>query len=115
MRTKTLFLAALLSALPIFLYSQAAPSCEILRNSLGVTDASLRLQCGANAALTEVQITGDGVSYCASYPVDNWRSHFPKTIPLAAGDYTVRFKSGAKWKTLHIYVTRHNAEELILN
>jgi hypothetical protein len=115
MRTKTLLLTALLSAAPIFLFSQAAPSCEILRNTSGVSNAKLQLQCADGPAISEVQVTGDGISYCASYRVDNWRSNFPKTIPVAAGDYTVRFKTGAKWKTLHIYISKHNQENLLLN
>jgi len=73
--------------------------------------------CSATTALPSPRyIRGDGVQFNATYRGDAWREIFPKTLDLAAGDYSIRFKlNNLKWKTLHVYIRKDEKERLLLN
>ena len=115
MKTKTILLAIVLMASTHALFAQAPEFCEKL-DMRDAANAKLELTCADCAAITEVQLFGDGVRFTGIYHGDAWQRKFPKSLELVAGDYTIRYKQNDKnWKTMHFYVPRNKQETLLLN
>ncbi|MBU6342316.1 MAG: hypothetical protein KGS48_12540 [Bacteroidetes bacterium] len=106
-------------ALPFFfqnLAAQAPQFCERMDMRCTETNAVLELSCADCAAITEVQLYGDGVTFTGIYHGDAWKEKFPKNLNLQAGDYTLRVKMQSdKWKTMHLYVPKKRKEVMVLN
>lgn len=116
MKTKTFLLAVVLTVATRALFAQAPEFCEKLDIRDNSTNAKVELACADCAAVTEVQLFGDGVTFTGIYHGDAWKRKFPKSIELVAGDYTLRYKqNGKNWKTIHFYVPRNKQETLLLN
>ena len=104
---------ALCWALAGLCYSQQP---EISEGTPDPNSTSLQLVCKNCAAINELEIRGEGVSYSKTFSDEDLVQNFPHTLLISAGDYVLRVKlRGKPWKMFHFYVRKDQQEILTLN